>query len=165
MNDDVVRRTISRTIEALDDQRPIAPYSIRQVVDRSTAEPVIDRMLKELVRLDRAHPGWYLGDHVLRHMHTVAGGILRATDARGRRTHGRIQFKPGDPARFFTIVVFTLAQVQAMRVGGRKYERYVKLKNDDLEELEELMVRHNAHIVDEVYELWCPRPVEDRGVA
>jgi|SRR5215471_5572351 len=163
--DDVVRRTISRVIEALDDQRPIAPYSIKQVIDRTAAEPAISPMLKKLTDTDRQNPGWFLADHELRYMKSTAGGILRATDARGRRTHGRIQFKPGDPAKYFTIVVFTLAQVQAMRVGGRRFERYVRSKNDDLEELERLMVEHDAQVVDEVYEMWRPLTDGDRGVA
>lgn len=164
MRDDVVRRSLSRIIEALDDQRPIAPYSIRQVIDRTAAEPSVDAMLKALQKLDRER-GWFLSDHFLRHLKSTAGSILRSTDARGRRTHGRIQFKPGDPARFFSIVVFTLAQVQAMKVGGRRFERYVKNKNEDLEQLERLMIDHNAQVVDEVYDMWMPRANEDRGVA
>ncbi len=164
VNDDVVRRTLARILEGLDDVRPVTPYTIAEVVRRASVEPAIAPMLAALDALDAKHAGWHVGDHARRYMHTSTGGMLRATDSCGRRLHGTLWNGRG-AARYFTIVVFTIEQIQAMRIGGRKYERHVQIRNDGLEQLEHLMIDRRASCVADVWEDWQPERGDDPGVA
>jgi hypothetical protein len=164
VSEDVCKRALGRVIEGLDDIRPPLPYKIAEVVAKAEGEPAVKPMMMTLESLDKKHPGWNLTDHQRHYMGTTCGALLRSTDAIGRRTHGRIWDGRG-AARYFSLKAFTLEQVQAMRIGGRKYERHVKVRNDGFEELERLMVLHGAKTVEEVWDDWRPAKEDDPGVA
>jgi hypothetical protein len=156
--DDIVKRTLSRIIEAFDDG-PTRPYSIAEVVARASAEPAISPMLRALETLDQHNVGWNVADHVRRYMHNTAAAILRSTDALGRHTHGSIQGAKNEPTRYFSMKVFVLAQIQAMRLARRRLARHVMLQGDGLEELERLIVLHDATTAGDVWDFWHPLKV------
>jgi hypothetical protein len=161
---DASRRALARVIEGLDDVRPPRPYTIAEIVAKAEAEPAVRPVADELAGIDRKHPEFNLLEHFRQQLGTAAGGILRATDSIGRRLHGRIWNGRG-AARYFTLRTFTLEQIQSMRIGGRAFERHVKVRNDGFEELERLMILHDATIAADVWDDWRPDKSDDPGVA